>query len=203
MLGPSVDFARRVPWAWAVVAALAAPDLASAQQNAQQGPPPCSSDSASQFDFWLGSWEVRANGQLAGHNTITREIGGCVLHERYRTPQGYEGESFNIYDASRGVWHQTWVDNGGLLLTLEGGYSDGHMVLEGTTEGPNGTSLQRITWSVIDGGPNVRQLWETSTDGGGTWTTAFDGTYVPVDPESSSESARDPSRPDRAGPLRE
>ncbi|NNF27658.1 MAG: hypothetical protein HKN73_10605, partial [Gemmatimonadetes bacterium] len=140
--------------------------------------------------------------QIAGHNRITREVGGCVLHERYTTPQGYQGESFNIYVASRGVWHQTWVDNGGLLLTLEGTYSGGRMVLEGTTQSQNGASQQRITWSVIDEGPNVRQLWETSTDGGATWTTAFDGTYVPVDPESSSESASDPSQADRAGPIR-
>lgn len=201
MLRPNVRSALWTPWALAVFAALAAPTAASAQ-NPQQGPPPCSSDEASQFDFWLGSWEVRANGQIAGHNRITREVGGCVLHERYTTPQGYQGESFNIYDASRGVWHQTWVDNGGLLLTLEGTYSDGRMVLEGTTQGQNGASQQRITWSVIDEGPNVRQLWETSTDGGATWTNAFDGTYVPVDPESSSESASDPSQADRAGPIR-
>lgn len=144
-----------------------------------QGPPPCTQPEASQFDFWVGEWEVTANGQLAGYNAITREIGDCVLHERYTTPQGYEGESFNIYDASRGVWHQTWVDNGGLLLTLEGGFEDGKMVLQGSTMGQNGESMQRITWSLIDGGPQVRQLWESSTDGGETWTTAFDGTYSP------------------------
>ncbi len=25
----------------------------------------------------------------------------------------------------------------------------------------------------------VRQLWESSTEGGGAWTVAFDGTYAP------------------------
>ncbi len=178
------------------------PLLLPGPAEAQQGPPPCSQPEASQFDFWLGSWEVTSNGQVAGHNTIAREIGGCVLHERYTTPGGFAGESFNIYDASRGVWHQTWVDNGGLLLTLEGSFSDGRMMMEGTTVGPNGTARQRITWSVIDGGPNVRQLWETSTDDGGTWTTAFDGTYVPADPESPSESPREPYSLDSPGPIR-
>lgn len=38
-------------------------------------------------------------------------------------------------------------------------------------------TLQRITWSVEPGG-SVRQLWESSTDGGTTWTVAFDGRYV-------------------------
>ena len=37
---------------------------------------------------------------------------------------------------------------------------------------------QRITWSKLDGG-RVRQLWESSTDDGRTWSVAFDGTYVP------------------------
>lgn len=158
--------------------ALAA-SLSSLQPALAQGPAPCTEPEASQFDFWLGEWVVTANGQLAGHNKITREVGGCVLHERYTTPQGYEGESFSMYDASRDVWHQTWVDNQGLLLTIEGGFEDGQMVLEGTTTGSNGETLQRITWSRIDDGPEVRQLWESSTDGGQTWTTAFDGTYTP------------------------
>ena len=199
MIRTNVDSAGPIWGTLALLAALAAP----IDVSAQQGPPRCTAEEASQFDFWIGSWEVQANGQVVGHNTITREIGGCVLHERYDTPRGYVGESFNIYDASRGVWHQTWVDSGGLLLTLEGGFTDGRMTLEGTTRGQNGAARQRITWSVIDEGPNVRQLWETSTDDGATWTTAFDGTYVPVDPESSSESARDPSHSDSAGPIRE
>jgi hypothetical protein len=38
-------------------------------------------------------------------------------------------------------------------------------------------ALQRITWSQLPGG-KVRQFWESSTDGGKTWTVAFDGTYI-------------------------
>ena len=37
--------------------------------------------------------------------------------------------------------------------------------------------MQRITWSKNADG-TVRQLWESSTDGGTTWTVAFDGTYA-------------------------
>jgi hypothetical protein len=56
-----------------------------------------------------------------------------VLHERYATPGGYSGESLNIYDASRKLWHQTWVDSTGTLLLLDGGVRDGRMMLEGQT----------------------------------------------------------------------
>jgi len=94
----------------------------------QSAPAVCAAAEHHAFDFWIGEWNVHgANGQLAGTNSIKREIGGCVLHERYDTGKGYTGESFNIYDAPRKVWHQTWVDSSGLLLVLEGGLHDGKM----------------------------------------------------------------------------
>ena len=37
--------------------------------------------------------------------------------------------------------------------------------------------IQRITWTPLDGG-RVRQHWESTTDGGKTWVTAFDGLYT-------------------------
>lgn len=142
---------------------------------------PCSAEATRHFDFWQGRWLVQAaTGLLAGHNTIRPILGDCALHERYTTPSGYEGESFNVYDASRGVWHQTWIDNGGLLLRLEGGYEGDRMVMQGPTVGANRSeTLNRITWSRVDGDPDrVRQHWETSTDGGTTWATGFDGLYI-------------------------
>lgn len=141
---------------------------------------PCTSPEAGQFDFWVGEWEVQlSNGTVVGHNTIEKILNGCVLRESYYTPSGYAGESFNIFDASRGVWHQTWVDVGGLLLTLEGGLEDGSMVLEGVVQGDDGPVRQRITWNMIDENPDrVRQLWETSSDNGKSWSVAFDGVYV-------------------------
>lgn len=147
----------------------------------QEGPPPCSTPEYRQFDFWVGEWDVfRPDGQPAGHNSITVEMGGCVVHESYSAARGpYHGESFNIYDRPRGLWHQTWVDNGGTLLRLEGGWADDRMVLSGEVTGPDGSvALHRITWSRIDGDPDrVRQLWETTTDGGASWSVVFDGEY--------------------------
>jgi len=130
-----------------------------------------------QFDFWLGDWEVRKkDGTLAGTSRIEARHGGCVLHEQYSTPSGYTGESVNLYDAARKVWHQSWVDNGGLLLQLDGGLVDGSMRLEGPGQDAKGAPIRhRITWTPHPDG-TVRQLWE-STDASGTWTVAFDGTY--------------------------
>ncbi len=137
----------------------------------------CAGNEYLAFDFWVGEWEVWGkDGKLVGTNSIQREVGGCVLHERYETPRGYLGESFNTYDASRKVWHQTWVDSAGLLLLLDGGIRDGAMVLEGVSQAVGGpVTRQRITWTPEPDG-TVRQLWESSGPDG-EWTIAFDGTY--------------------------
>ena len=139
----------------------------------------CSSAEHRQFDFWIGDWDVhQADGKLAGRNTITRVYGGCVLEERYQGARGYAGGSFNVYDASRDRWHQTWVDNSGLLLELDGQFQNGRMVLKGETRDSTGAVLvQRITWEPVQGG-KVRQHWEQSADAGGSWTTLFDGIYT-------------------------
>ena len=150
--------------------------LASTSGQAQTAS--CASPEYRQFDFWIGNWIVHGqNGKVAGTNSVQREYGGCVIHERYETGRGYSGESLNTYDASRKVWHQTWVDTSGTLLLLDGGIQDGKMVLEGPGVDSSGHPIKhRITWtSNADG--TVRQLWE-STDDKGNWTVAFDGKYT-------------------------
>lgn len=140
---------------------------------------PCDTPEHRAFDFWLGDWQVHTpDGKLAGHNLVERREGSCVVHEQYTSAGSkYWGESLNIYDASRKVWHQTWVDTSGLLLVLEGGIRDGKMVLEGESTGDDGSvSKQRVTWTPNADG-SVRQLWESSTRPG-KWSTVFDGLYT-------------------------
>ncbi|HYD81545.1 MAG TPA: DUF1579 family protein [Paucimonas sp.] len=138
---------------------------------------PCDAPEHRAFDFWLGEWQVyRPDGKLAGTNRIEREYGGCVLHERYTTGAQYSGESLNAYDAGRKVWHQTWVDNAGALLLLEGGLRDGKMVLEGQTVQADAKRIRhRISWTPNADG-TVRQHWEVM-GADGKWNTAFDGLY--------------------------
>lgn len=145
-------------------------------------PDPCASPEHRQFDFWLGDWNVHhLDGRPAGRNRIVSLYGGCVLHETWEGTSGHRGTSFNIYDAARGVWHQTWVDSSGSLLVLEGGQQADAMVLEGRAASPTEHTLtvrHRISWTVIDGDPDrVRQHWEISGDGC-TWETLFDGRYA-------------------------
>jgi hypothetical protein len=138
----------------------------------------CEASDHRAFDFWLGEWLVHTpDGKLAGSNRISSEYNGCVVHERYDTGRGYSGESLNIYDAGRKVWHQTWVDTSGTLLVLEGGLRGGSMVIEGQTTGPDAqVTKHRIKWTPNING-SVRQFWE-STDAKGKWGVAFDGLYT-------------------------
>jgi hypothetical protein len=161
-----------------IAAALALAAPAAGRAQAPSTPPACASAEHRQFDFWAGDWDVRrADGKLAGRNIITREHGGCVLLERYTAAGGYTGSSLNIYDARRKRWHQTWTDNTGQLLELNGEFRDGKMILGGETLDAQGKpTRERITWTPRPDG-TVRQLWEQSTDGGATWTVAFDGIY--------------------------
>lgn len=141
---------------------------------------PCTAAEYRQFDFWVGVWEVRdSSGTVLGHNTIERVLGGCALHESWRSarsPAG-NGHSYSIFDASTGRWHQTWVDASGSLLQLDGGLDDaGRMILQGASVDSTRRVLHRITWSPQPG-DELRQLWATSSDAGATWTRAFDGYY--------------------------
>lgn len=137
----------------------------------------CTDPAYRQCDFWLGDWKVsNLDGTVVGQNSIEKTYGECVLHERYSTPGGYAGESLNAYDPSRGLWQQTWVDNGGLLLLMDGSLVDASMVMASSASEQGGSAKRpRITWTPNADG-SVRQLWE-STDAAGACSVAFDGLY--------------------------
>ena len=138
---------------------------------------PCASLSHRQFDFWLGTWNVTQAGKTAGQNKIESILNGCALMESWKGTGGVTGHSLNTYDSTRDVWHQTWVDSTGSLLTLEGRFKEGAMVLEGVASDEKGNKArQRITWTAPSR-DEVRQLWQSSTDNGKTWKTEFDGLY--------------------------
>lgn len=142
-----------------------------------QPPPGCTTAQQRQFDFWIGDWDVTVGGQPAGRNRIERILEGCALLENWTGAGGMSGKSLNFYDAQRGQWHQTWIDDRGGSLGLDGTFADGKMVLNGSKKNPASgkTTFNRITWTPLPSN-QVRQLWETSSDGK-SWTVAFDGLY--------------------------
>lgn len=140
----------------------------------------CQAPEHRQFDFWLGEWDVTANGQVAGSNRVESIMNGCAVQENWQGAGGISGTSFNLYDRDTGQWHQTWVDSSGTLLQLDGGLQGSDMVMQGQRPVPEsgGTAVHRIRWTPNDDG-TVRQLWEASQDSGASWTVLFDGLYAP------------------------
>ncbi len=137
---------------------------------------PCAGEAHRQFDFWRGTWEVHADGERVGHNEIRVVAGGCGLQEAWRSADGGRGRSLNYYDPSDGRWHQLWLGSGGVILHLAGGLEGKAMVMTGERTAEGDRLRDRISWTPLAGG-RVRQLWEVSSDGGGTWTPVFDGRY--------------------------
>ena len=147
---------------------------------------PCTGPQYKDFDFWLGDWEVRNSaGQLLGRNRITKRHGGCVVQEEWESANGGSGSSFNVYDQPTKQWHQFWVDASGTNwlssdkqgnpVTLRGGIRDGAMVMVSHPETLPAIGMTRATWRPTADG--LRQTFESSTDGGKTWTMSFDGYY--------------------------
>jgi len=163
----------------AVVALLCSAVFSGVSSGQQQQPPPPPPE-ASQFDFWIGEWDVTTpDGKPAGQSLIQSINRGRALLENWSSGGGkFQGKSLNAYDATTKKWKQFWVDTSGNVLELSGGIVDGSMVLSGkSVSADGGEVLERITWTPSADG-SVRQHWEQSTDGGTTWSTAFDGHYA-------------------------
>ena len=130
------------------------------------------------FDFWLGEWEVFVNGNKTGENSITMATGGCAVHESYTTAGNYAGQSINYYDPIGKKWHQHWVGSGGDTYNyLEVDKGEGMLQFESKFMTAAGNiTLSRLTFTLQDDG-SVRQLFESSSDEGTTWSSAFDGIY--------------------------
>jgi hypothetical protein len=149
-----------------------------------QGPsspaPRCAGPAYRQFDFWVGEWIVHnRKGEQVGTSRVEKIEDDCGIRENWRNARGITGQSTNVYRPASRTWVQVWAGSDGLTLVLEGTFDGQKMILEGESLGAKGERLHnRVTWSVQDA-VKVRQLWEQSSDGGRTWTVAFDGVYTP------------------------
>ena len=174
---PRSSLARTI---WNAALVVLGPTASLAAPAAAPPAPPCSALEFHQFDFWVGDWDVTTpDGKPSGTNIVTRPLGQCVIQEHWKGKGGMSGESYNIYDRVGGHWHQTWVDDRGTYLALEGGLVGSDMVLTGPPRTLAGKpTIDRITWSPKSAG-EVHQIWEQSTDGGQSWSVLFHGVYRP------------------------
>jgi len=142
---------------------------------------PCYQDKQSrEFDFWIGDWDVYVTGtsSYAGHSFIQQISGGCAILENWQSAIS-EGKSLNFIDDSTHKWKQVWVGSypNGKQDFVNGEYKDSVMRFTFTTLGAQGHAMQG-KFSFFNQGPDqVRQLNETSSDNGKSWTVSYDFTY--------------------------
>jgi len=144
---------------------------------ADNAPNPCAAPEQKQLDFWVGEWNLTWPGPNAGEtqhgtNSIRRVMDDCVVEENFSggTDMHLRGKSVSIFDTRSGQWKQTWVDNEGGYLDFVGQFKDGQMILARNATRPNGAQvIQRMVFKNIASN-EFDWSWESSTDGGKTWS---------------------------------
>lgn len=143
-------------------------------------PPPPPLPVNHDFDFWIGEWDVYRTGTEVkiGESVVEAVAGGHALYENWtstRAPQ--TGKSLTSCHHFTKEWQQFYVGSGGQTTHYRGKFEDGKLVMIAEAVTPQGAKfLNRGTWTANPDG-TVRQQFDTSTDGGATWTPGFDGTY--------------------------
>lgn len=160
-----------------LVATIAAAGLLAGSAGAAETAKSCGDAEHHAFDFWIGDWDafdapLTPASKPIARNRVDAILAGCVLREDYDQNDGHRGQSFTIYDATRKVWHQSWVTNRGELLVLEGTRSGRRITLEGERTDSKGSQRVRAFWEPQ--GDDVRETATASDDGGRTWKPLFD-----------------------------
>jgi len=140
-------------------------------------PKPCGKEHR-QFDFWVGEWDVTAQGQKVATSNISLIEEGCIVLEQYSQRDGYTGQSFNYYNPALRKWRQVWVDGGGNISEFSGEYRDGAMRYEGVSYPLGQAKVLRRMIVFNLGHDEIRQLSYRSTDDGRTWHVNYDFLYV-------------------------
>lgn len=143
--------------------------------KAQNNQSPCSSPESSQFDFWLGDWDLTYSDTIHATNHIEKIMGGCTVQENFNDPHGnYIGKSWSVYNKNYKIWEQTWVDNKGGYTSVSGGMQGDSMVLKTEEKtvplniSPTGKIINRMVYHNIT--KNAFDWdWESSTDNSKTW----------------------------------
>jgi hypothetical protein len=140
------------------------------------------------LDFWLGTWTATWRGG-GGTNTITRELDDRVVVERFEAgpPDPWSGMSVSVHDATKDLWHQTWVDSNGSYWHFVGSRTE-----EGTifaTPGPvdEDRLVKRMVFSDVED-DSFHWRWESSTDGT-TWIERWAIDYRRARTSSHDEGA--------------
>ena len=152
--------------------------------------------SASDFDFFFGSWTVRnryLGERLRGSDdwqefeatSAARALPGVLGNEdEFRTKAlgGFVGMSFHFFDPEAKRWSIYWADSRrpGLLDPPVIGYFSGDTgIFEGKDAFDGRPIRVRFTWSGVTT-PTPRWEQAFSADGGNTWETNWVMEFTPT-----------------------
>lgn len=157
---------------------------------AQQRPEPCLSAAAAEFDFWLGSWTIEQSiaqtgsnwRQFPAHTTVTKELGGCGLLERWHgtvlfpwegmtAPAVLDAVSVRTVDPD-GQWTIHWIDSRTRRFgpPYRGRFERGLGTFYATLEPRGGDGARTFGRITFDRGAGPRVLWELSiSSDSATW----------------------------------
>src|SRR5258705_6676335 len=122
------------------------------------------SNHETQFDFWLGEWDVTWSPDGKATNHVLRIMDDKIIQENFSAPD-LMGMSVSVYDPERRLWCQTWVDNNGAYLDFTGTFENKRMLLVRHAIVRGEACKQRMVWYNIE--PNQFDWnWERSDDSG-------------------------------------
>lgn len=137
-------------------------------------------DSAEFFNFWEGKWNASwAEGDKMGKGTneLTWIMGGKVLQEDFNIlegqSKGFIGGSLSVFQPRTNTWRQAWADNQGGYFDFIGDFMGDKRIFK-----TRGTPfVQRMVFYDIKK-DSFMWDWESSQDGGETWTLNWRITYT-------------------------
>ena len=137
---------------------------------------PCRFDSAARaMDRWIGTWSVANPNGPGGSSVVDRAFDGCVILERWTGQFGERGMSLTSYDATAQRWLQHYVSDTAAATDYTGTVKGSSVVF--TAPGATPNAKIRMTYDFLTDG-RVEQRFDSSTDGGTTWTLTSDLYYT-------------------------
>lgn len=125
------------------------------------------------FDFVIGDWsisEVTAPARPLGRLKVAKDVSDCLVEWTFKG-RGHEGKAVAAFHFPTLTWHRTWIDGDGVRIALTGTQVGTGMVMTGTRVVGGTSQALRASWTPVSADV-VEETWETSSDGGTSWTPA-------------------------------